>query len=132
MRRIERTDFMFTKEMLADVVVVSCTFNKLYKDEDGKPITFEFKFKMETGEIIEKLDRFGLATGRTAAERNLERFCLLLDQPPAGFGDFPQNGKSVYENAREYFGDTRMESIVSNALVLYNRAVSPQELFRSV
>lgn len=123
---------MFTKDQLVDKVFIEMTFDKLYKDEGGKPIIFKLEFKMETGEIAERLEQFGMVTGRTTTERNLERFCILLDSAPVGFGDFKVNGDSLYKSAKEYFGDTRMEPFVTNALTLYNRAVSPQELFRRV
>jgi hypothetical protein len=120
----------FDKTKLADVVKIPMTFPHLYRDEKGEVIKFGFELRMETEADADALERGDSIKKRSAHERNVDRLSRLIAAVPTGFGDFPQNGKSLAENAKDYFTDERTEHIVRGVLNLYNKAVMPNELFR--
>jgi hypothetical protein len=120
----------FDKSKLADVVKVPATFPHLYRDENGEPVKFVFEMRIETEADADALQRSDALGVRSNHERNVERLSRLLTAPPSGFDDFPQNGKSLGENVKDFFTDSRCEHIVKGVFSLYNKAVLPDELFR--
>lgn len=121
---------MFNSEMFPDTIDVPVTLPHIYKDEKGKPVEFHFSFRIETGEDAEKLQKDALNNSQTSTERNLCRFCLLLDKAPEQLSDFPQDDSPLAMRARAYFSEPKKQHLVWCALRVYDKATMPEELFR--
>lgn len=114
----------------AEELIVPVTFSHLHLDQDGKPITFRFKLRQETGEDLEALrTRFA---GRKVSdhERMVARVSALVLEMPAELDTFKANGDMKKSVADFFGGKPKSEYFVRGILNNYDRAVSPDELFR--
>lgn len=121
----------FDKSKVGGELVIPVSFPHLYKQEDGEPVQFVFHLRLETEADVEAIERADASGKRTAHQRNLDRLSRLTTAPPEGFGDFP-NSKPVGECVKDYFAEEKMSHFVRGAMNLYNRYVTPEELFRSI
>jgi hypothetical protein len=123
-QQAEETTFEFAEELIIPV-----TFGHLHRDKDGKPITFKFKIRQETGEDLEALrSRFA---GRTVSdhERMVARLAAIMLEMPKELDSFKQNG-DMRKSVADYFSNKKAEYFVRGILNNYDRAVAPDELFR--
>lgn len=120
---------MFNKSKIAEHIKVPVTFPHIYRDESGNPITFNFTLRIETGEDADAIQQQFAGKMVSQHEQRVERLARLLVEAPPEFEDFEVNG-DLPKAVRSYFGDRRMELILSGLFTNYGRAVNPAELFR--
>jgi hypothetical protein len=119
----------FTSEMLADEIKVPVTFSRLYRDEQGNPVTFNFTLRIETGEDSEAFQARFAGRQATVHEKRVSRLAPLVMAMPAELADFKPNG-DMRKSVETYFAAKKWEHFVRGLLNNYDQALTPDELFR--
>lgn len=119
-----------TKAFFSAPIIVPFTFRQRVKTENGIedrdfPVLFTFN-----RESVGQQNHLNIATSLFNDSDNFERFCRQLATEPEGIDDFPNDGRSLYERARDYFAGGDYMELIRYAVLEVERAQKPLEFFR--
>lgn len=84
----------FTKSQFVEKVTVELSWPNLYSVKDEKtglktPIKFSFTLRRQKKSERDAMSAAAFLQEKSADEKRLDLFCMLLQEPPRGFSDFP-------------------------------------------
>jgi len=88
----------FTRSSLTPTITVDLTWPNLYFVADDAtglrtPIKFSFTLRRQRKSERDAMMAAAFLQEKSGEEKRLDLFCLLINEPPRGFGDFPFNAK---------------------------------------
>ncbi len=125
-----KRDF-FTKPIVVPITLLNNRHN-----EDGSvsqermKITFTLR-REKYREVVENAIA-SILNADMIDDFRLHQFCNLLIEAPAGFDDFPNDGRELRERARDYFSGEEFEPLIRAVMVFYEQSTSLFETPRSV
>jgi hypothetical protein len=131
-KQIEKKDgkLLVTKEFFKSNIKLPCTLRKFEGADVTEYKTF-FELRRQTQGEADELAKQYLLEEITEDTLRLKRLAMLLVESPEGFGDFPDDKRSMAERAFEYFNDENLTEVVRAVMTQYDKAAYPAEVFRT-
>lgn len=125
-----------TKDFFTKPIPVPCTLRKTVVDEVGNITTTDetllFLLRREEQQEVDNSAQASILHTSSESDIRLARFSELLTAEPAGLDDFPRDERPLAERAKEYFGYKCFDVLIRSAMVYYDKAAYPAELFRGL